>query len=176
MKYFIDMDEVLVDLNSSVFKFYNITPTLGEWEQIPGKTEAEILSEIDNFEFWRDLPKLPWADQLIHLVHMNCDDWAFLSCPTINPVSWAGKAEWIKTHYPQHINRLVLTREKFRLAAPKHCLIDDRKNHLEKFKAMGGHIIPFPSRNGHFPWLESQMNDPLYFVEGEIHVVQRNMR
>ena len=43
MKYFIDMDEVLVDLNSSVFKFYNVTPTLGEWEQIPGKTEAEIV-------------------------------------------------------------------------------------------------------------------------------------
>lgn len=175
MKYFIDMDEVLVDLNSSVFKFYNVTPTLGEWEQIPGKTEAEILEDIDTFEFWRDLPKMPWADNLINFISNNCTDWAFLSCPTLKPESWAGKSAWIKIHYPQHINRLVLTREKFRLASPHHCLIDDRKNHLEKFKSRGGNIIPFPSRNGHFDWSEAQMNDPLYFVEENIRVVQRNM-
>jgi 5'(3')-deoxyribonucleotidase len=172
MKYYIDMDEVIVDLNTSVFAFYGISPTIGEWEQVPNRTPEQILDDIDCFEFWRDLPKMPWADELIELVNSTSDKWIFLSCPTPNPESWAGKAAWIKIHFPQYLSRLTLVRDKWRIASHQSCLIDDRKHHIDLFAKNGGHTIPFPSKNGQFPWSEEQMKNPVDYVRKCINRVE----
>lgn len=170
MKYLLDMDEVLVDLNNTIYKFYNIEPTIGEWEQIPGKTAEQVLADVDNFTFWQTLPKMPWADELVSL--MKNYNFAFLSCPTHNPESWAGKAAWIKLHYPEYLDRLILTREKFRLASHQHCLIDDRKCHIDAFEKSGGKVIPFPSRNGHYKFTSQDMSSPVDYVRRILNKIE----
>lgn len=160
----LDLDGVLVDLEKRIYGHYNIVPKIGEWEDNIGKTDGEILKEVESFEFWRDLPKLPWADELIDFIASQTDNWGFLSTPTGNPDCWAGKQAWMQINYPKHAKRLILAREKFRLASHRHVLIDDRKKNLDSFKKAGGEIIPFPSRNGHYPWTEQEMTDPVSVV------------
>lgn len=165
MKYLIDLDEVIVNCNESIFRHYNVSPSVGEWEQIPGVTEEEIHRYIGNHSFWANLPKMPWADELIALIVETTDNWSFLSYPTKYYESWSGKAEWVDRNYPQYFDRLILAREKFRCASRQHCLIDDRKPNCVRFERAGGTAIPFPSINGHYDWMPVHLSDPVKYVK-----------
>lgn len=164
MKYYIDLDEVIVNCNESIFKHYNIIPSIGEWDQIPGVTEDEIHKFIGRHEFWVNLPKMSWADDLIKLISETTDEWSFLSYPTKYYESWSGKAAWLDKHYPQHFDRLILGRQKFRCASRQHCLIDDRKQNCMRFERYGGVSIPFPSKNGHYIWRQQDLDNPVEYV------------
>lgn len=165
MKYLIDLDEVVVNCNGPIFEHYGVVGKVGEWEQIPGVTEDEIHKYIGRHEFWANLPKMPWADDLIALISETTDEWSFLSYPTKYYESWSGKAEWIDKNYPQHFDRLILARQKFRCASRQHCLIDDRKQHCTRFERVGGTAIPFPSINGHYNWRPEDLADPVKYIK-----------
>jgi len=172
MKYLIDLDEVVVDCNSQIFKHYGVEGKVGEWEQITGVTDEEIHAYIGNHDFWANLPKMPWADDLIELINSTTDQWSFLSYPTKYYGSWSGKAEWVDKNYPQHFDRLMLSRQKYRSASRQHCLIDDRKCNCEKFERAGGTVIPFPSINGHYTWSSSYLTDPVKYVKSCINRIE----
>lgn len=175
MNYVIDIDRVLADLDTPIFKHFYVEPDeTGDWSSNIGMKDEDILQEVDCFEFWRDLPVLPWAYELVDLISSINDHWMFCSHPTNNPESWSGKAEWIQIHFPKYYDRLILTRDKSQIASHKHCLIDDYKVNNDAFQKRGGHVIPFPFARcrGLYNWTPAQLADPVGYIEKEIRKVE----
>ena len=163
MIYFLDVDGVLANLNSAIYDRFKAQNKTNIWHLDIGKSNDEILESLD-LDFWKNIPKLPWSDELIEMVdHTSNGKWSFLTKGPKQSFAWSGKMEWIKKHYPRHFDKLIICVEKSRLASHRHCLIDDYDINVNEFKKAGGEVIHFPSYLGpHFT--REQLEDPVQYV------------
>lgn len=116
--------------------------------------------EIMRREFWRDLPVLPWAHELVAEVEQRFGAAPVLLTQTIaSPECMAGKHEWIERHFPKL--DFWVGRAKHHIAAPGAWLIDDAESNVESWRAHGGEAVLFPARWNHRYRFES---DPMPHV------------
>ncbi|HEC03675.1 MAG TPA: hypothetical protein ENI81_09085 [Phycisphaerales bacterium] len=153
MKFFVDLDGVLVDTVGEMFRrfgrgktprdlkgSYDTRTALGltcdPWSQFGGK-------------FWSEAPWMEGShDWFRHLAGAGGSENIYLcSSPTHEPDSAAGKLRWIQQHLPYYARRYVLTPCKELLAGPDCMLIDDCDDVVDAFVRAGGRAILVPR-----PW------------------------
>lgn len=158
---YVDMDGVVADFMSSVIEVvYGATavaPMLRGWpkgvwdtHEAIGQSEEKVWAAIksDGIAFWRDLKLYPWARALVTELAVQ-GDVVFLSSPSRDPMSAAGKTMWVAEHFPEKARDLILapSDHKWRLANERSILIDDKPENCADWESHGGHSIIFP-----MPW------------------------
>jgi hypothetical protein len=109
-------------------------------------------------EFWRAITREMWASfppsqefgwLLGHAEALvGQENVFFLTSPTRDPDSLAGKLEWIHKHCPKWMHRqFLMGPAKHLCARPDTLLVDDADKNVEAFRAAGGHTILVPR-----PW------------------------
>jgi hypothetical protein len=101
-------------------------------------------------EMWASVPRSPdfsqiltWASDGVGKEHVH-----FLSSPTLNPDSLAGKLEWIQRFAPSWMQRQFLIGPSKHLCAnPETLLIDDSDKNVDLFRMCGGLAVLMPR-----PW------------------------
>jgi len=147
---FLDLDEVLVDFVSGFGDHYGYDfEGLDGWnmEAHIGISKDEFYSMLNDLghDFWANLDKHTWADDLVDLVESNSADVYIVSTPSQNPGAWSGKLEWVKKNLPaKYTHNVILTSDKHLLADIHSLLIDDKQKNINKFKQCDGWAIPFP--------------------------------
>lgn len=157
-KVFLDLDGVVADFVSAVLDLHSLTPE----EVLPNMKGSYSIDKILNVSptrfwkiieeapyFWEALEKTEEADQIFALLLKKFEPSQiyFLSAPSLSSDSHWGKAEWVRKHYPEYLNRLILTGHKHLLASRDAVLIDDSDKKVEAFRKAGGKAILFPR-----PW------------------------
>jgi 5'(3')-deoxyribonucleotidase len=165
---YIDLDGVLVDFFSAAIRTHGRPDLLktfpqswpaGEREiaKVLGITDDEFWAKIDErATWWMELDAYEWWSPLLTEVELYAgDNWRLLSTPSRHHFSAGGKWAWVEEIFGRVHERLILTKEKWRLAvnagaggrAVPCVLIDDNDKNCEKWAAAGGHAILFPQ-----PW------------------------
>lgn len=179
--FYVDMDGVVTDLMSSIIALiYDesaVKPLLRGWpkgtydmSEALGKPEERIWSAIgrEGVEFWRDLSKYPWSAQLINRLQ-ELGDVVFLSSPSRDPKSAAGKLQWIETNFPNEARDYILapSDHKWRAASPTGILIDDSQDNIDDWNEHGGVGLLFPQ-----PWNDAEEpGDRLKYVMDQVNEV-----
>lgn len=148
----VDADGVVADLHPELarihsFKMEDWVPGCYDIEKsFPHITTTALWEHpaVKHPDFWADIPKTPWADELMDflLTRVTREDICFLTMPVLDPNCAAGKMRWFKKHYPKH-KFLIGTSKKF-CAGPGKYLIDDSEKNVDEFNAHGGKGILFP--------------------------------
>ena len=177
---FLDMDEVLVDFVGGVCKLFDITkeqllehqnpnewtivPALAKATDNPDFTDAGMWEEIDQHgsDFWEDLEKLPWADELLELVDW-CGTYHIVSSPNYHPHCYDGKVKWLKEEFAFEFNNFSIMKDKYLFAGEGRILIDDKPGNIESFRSYGGSAILFPSALN-----KLRGTDPIAYVKGAL--------
>lgn len=142
------------DLNYKTAKSYDFSDTLGiTYEQ------AWSHPVVASFEFWRDLPKLPWADDLIRVVNDTGERIVFLTQPIRSPMCSAGKKAWLDKHFPDI--PFFIGNKKALLARRGLTLIDDYTKNVDAWNASEGRGILFPAPYNSLGYME----DPVSYLE-----------
>lgn len=149
---YVDMDGVLCDFVGDVCKFHNVsnpyfnTDNIGEYSlnKILGKKYMDIFGPLDA-QFWANLPKLPWCDDLMKKVSRKYEV-HILTAPSGNKKCYEGKALWIEKHYPHLLDKLLIGRPKYCCAKSHSLLIDDKESNIDAFNEAGGLglLVPQP--------------------------------
>jgi 5'(3')-deoxyribonucleotidase len=135
----IDMDGVVADFDTVI-------------KQIFGKTIWKVLTsdmwrEIHKLEhFYRDLPKMPDADELWNHVHEVYSDRYDIQVLTAIPrritlpAAEQDKRDWIAQHYGSDVIVKIgpYSRDKQKHARPGDILIDDRVDNIDMWNKVGG--------------------------------------
>jgi hypothetical protein len=98
-------------------------------------------------EFWATLPKTPWCDDLVALALGLTEDVWLVSAPSRCPSSHLGKLDWVRRHFGDGFDRLVLTPHKYLLANPSAVLVDDRDDNVRAFRLAAGRATLFPAHH-----------------------------
>lgn len=104
--------------------------------------EQEVAIAARRSSFWYLLPLYPWADELVHLCAMYGDVYVCTK-PMKHGECFHQKYLWMKRHFPQLAERLIITNHKQLLASPGVTLIDDFEDTIDKFSKVGNGIL-FP--------------------------------
>ena len=143
MKVFIDMDGVLSDFDKPIIEKFG---TKKEWNN-----KWELLPE----DFFRVLPKMPDADDLINYICGQFDWHVLTAIPNDSgfPECRIQKMQWIFEHYKVYPARIhcVFQREKQYYAVEENLspniLIDDCESNISEWKSSGGIAILHTSTN-----------------------------
>lgn len=180
MRFFLDLDDVLVDFCGAVCQIHGTTlaDVRRTWPpELWGIDAALGLSDEDFWEpiymmgeqFWADLPLLPWAKQLLGYVQEYTPDWYIISTPAKSASSWSGKQLWMEKHLPGHVDRLVLSRRpKAEVGHPVDgaVIVDDREPTVDLWNSMGGLGILLPFHH----------NSARHFIGSELDYVFNKLR
>jgi hypothetical protein len=142
---FIDLDDTMVDFMGAAMEIF-----WGPVEKTP-----EVLTAFNTFindkpthkimwekieklgpDWWEDLPKLPWADNILSACKDTCSNIAFLTSPGVSPNAAAGKIKWSNKHFGE--NELIMTKKKHMCACEGSLLIDDWDKFLVPWASNGG--------------------------------------
>lgn len=174
MKLLIDMDGVLCDFEGRVAKLFGKTPVWNGSQNICealGISKSNLWSTIKSDKyFWENLEPLPWKDELINLAISYADDVYICTSPGISdPVTLAGKANWINNNLPKRFRQdFVMTHHKHLLASEDVYLIDDSEKQCQSFNAAGGISILFPSpSNINYPYKDN----PVQYVRSILGIL-----
>ena len=152
-KIFCDIDEPLADFLGAANTFYGVDipkADIVKWE-LPyeryGKTHNTFWDDLTE-DFWRNMPKQPWCDELIDFFESQ-DGYSvcLLTAPAYRNAT--GKQRWIRKNLPKFYDekRYLIGPAKSFCAGPDSILIDDREKNCEDFIKWGGQAIVFPA-----PW------------------------
>lgn len=168
----LDADGVFVDLHPELAKVHNFK--MEDWkpgcydieESFPHISTKELWEHpsIKHPEFWADLPRTPWADELMEFILSKFpkDQICFLTMPVLDPQCAAGKMKWFKRHYPS-FKFLIGTSKKF-CAGPGKWLLDDSDKNVTEFNKHGGKGILFPR-----VWNNLHMiKNPMVYIKEQI--------
>jgi len=159
--FYVDMDGVVADLMSSIIEVvYSkdaVTPVLRGWPkgvydmaEAIGQSESKIWSAVrhEGTNFWRDLKRYAWANPFVNQLQ-ELGDVLFLSSPSRDASSAAGKLQWITDNFSLMARDYVFTPKdhKWRLAGPTSILVDDSQDNIDDWNEHGGIGILFPR-----PW------------------------
>jgi len=145
---YLDMDGVCCDFVGAVCRLFGKPELIDNypWDQwdiagILDITEEELWTKVSNrgMEWWADMDAYPWFWSL----YQGLDDLSpvtFLSSPTHDPQSLAGKLRWIQSRLGYRCTNYILTprKNKALLARPGDILIDDSPKSIDDWNAAGG--------------------------------------
>lgn len=147
---YVDMDGVVADFDSAVVKKFNISD---QEKEIALKntrwSEDRWKKIIQDPHFYRDLPKMPQADQLISLAKRFRDNlgwelYMLTAIPKNNdiPDCIHDKILWMQQHYPGIPVRFgPYAKDKQKYARPGDILVDDKPSNIEEWRQAGGTAI-----------------------------------
>lgn len=146
----LDMDGVIVDFTKAVLQYFGrpLDTFIDnyEMERVLKITKNELLDCFhSSHDFWANMDKLPWADEVFNWAVENSNKVMFLSSPSNHPNSYSGKVAWLHKHYPGVDFALVTSKSPS--SRPGTLLIDDYYPNVVKFRRFGGHAAIFPR-----PW------------------------
>lgn len=123
--------------------------TAGTTSRSGGLTEDEFWEPInaEGRDFWANLEKLPWADELLDLVRELDPNFHILTKPSTKPDCMAGKLDALQREFGENFRRYIFAPNKWPLSADRRLLIDDSDDNLVKWAAKGGQIVAVPQ-----PW------------------------
>ena len=144
---FLDMDGVVVDLARAFLRVFGKEHLLDmpEYQTEMNEHMGEALG-IPPHEFWTainaggadvyaEAPEYPWSLELYTAMQELSDRVVFLSSPSEDPPSLAGKVMWLEEFTGKKPFRdYVLTNQKGLLSAPGRVLIDDRPQNIAEFR------------------------------------------
>jgi hypothetical protein len=151
------MDGVVADMVSGVASLYGMSveklyegwpPNVFKISGALGVSEDDMWRKVDTLgpSFWTCLPRYPWARDL-YLYCLLIAPTAFLTTPTENPASLAGKLEWLLAFTgDRKFREYGMMRNKYECASPGRVLIDDKEPNCLDFAHAGGSAILFPRR------------------------------
>lgn len=190
MQLFLDMDEVLADFIGGACRVWgtteaevlphwtrgvwNIIPPLSRALKLPELTEAEFWAPIveRGEDFWRSLPMLPWARELVDLVHkLSGGDWYVLTSPGPHPSALTGKARWLRGRLGIQHEQMIPTPHKHLLAAPGRILVDDREDNCRDWYGHLGKAVVFPRWHNYYADYRA---NPLPIVEAQLRELARS--
>lgn len=155
MKVLLDLDGVLVNFVGGMCESHNRPDPFEEGhtdyylEKAWDMSLSAFWKPAENAEWWANLPKTKEADDIVQLVeaYVGFDNVCILTSPTVNPLSLAGKVQWIQSNYPDYRRKFLIGPQKQFCAHPGSALIDDHEANIHAFVTEGGHGILVPR-----PW------------------------
>jgi 5'(3')-deoxyribonucleotidase len=144
---YLDMDGVLADFNTAARNFFNASREEQAAADAAGRWPKERWTKIrENKNFYRTLPKMPQADELVALARRFRDelDWdlkILTAIPQNNDMHevFQDKFEWIQEYYPDigmHFG--PYSKDKQYHAQPGDILVDDRTSNCTEWNAVHG--------------------------------------
>jgi 5'(3')-deoxyribonucleotidase len=140
---YLDMDGVVADFNSYAETVLKKTDTGHKW------TPDEWTRLKDNPHLYRDLKKMPLADDLTQIArkfrdNLNWNLYFLTAVPKDNDVPWAfyDKVKWAENYYPDipvHFGPYAVDKAKH--CQPGDILIDDRETTCNQWQQAGGKTI-----------------------------------
>ena len=134
-KIYCDMDGVLVDFNSQFESLSGGIPSR-EYEDKFGKTNFWNLIHSEGVDFWSNMNWM--KDGKVLWDFINHPTTELLSAPSIREESRIGKARWVGKNLPGVILNLEYAKDKRKLAASNHILIDDHPKNISDWVEDGG--------------------------------------
>lgn len=151
---FLDMDGVVSDAHQAFLKVIDREDLIkdypaGEFEvyKAAGVSDKVMWRKVAEAgrELWSEMRMFPWAHELYEKLG-ELGEVVFLTSPSWDPDSLAGKLEWLQRFTKQKdFRNYSMTSMKYLLAGPNTVLIDDRVESCDKFRAAGGEAILFPA-------------------------------
>ena len=144
------MDGVLADFNAKAREVLGATEAdsdsaarAGRWP----RERWETLKEI--YDFYRILPKTPFADQIMALARRYRDElgwnlYILTAIPSGNdvPQAFYHKVQWIQEYYPEvEVHFGPYSRDKAHHCQAGDILVDDRYDNCEAWAQAGGQAI-----------------------------------
>lgn len=174
---YLDADGVVGDFDRAVFSVFGLDSNFDQVKSWDGHAKALTLllgrevttSEMwekiaeQGFDFWANLPLLPWAHDLFTICKENCKEVVMMTSPT-NPArrfAAGGKLEWLEKHFPD-ADGYILTDKKYLAAKAGYLLIDDNEIWCKEFEERGGSSYCFPCSHNCKNW---KSRDPLREIE-----------
>ena len=157
MIYLLDMDGVCVDFLTGAVKLFreNYVEIVAKWPlneydipKVLNITTSEFWEAIDEggADFWSDLEEYPWFHALYKELRKS-GEVVFLTCPSWNPVSVAGKVRWLKKRLGiTFSNYIISPLPKSFFATGQTILVDDNWKNVLDFREAGGEAVLFPQR------------------------------
>ena len=145
---FLDLDGVISNWIKATTELLDIEITddlrdklkAGEYLDNTGViTEKEMWDKITEAgsEFWSEMELYPWSHKLIDEME-KLGTVYFLTSPGSCVPAPSGKMAWIKEHFgDEYVKKLIICKDKFRLATSNSVLIDDTDKKIEAFKEKG---------------------------------------
>ena len=170
---YVDMDGVLADFFGEVARAHDAK----HWKDVEQKGIDQVMKKPG---FFRDLPPLPNAMQLIDGVLRRAGQYGILSSPAQSNVegSSAEKGEWLKHHLrgSRQPSEVLFDHEKFRYATQSdgtpNILIDDYPVNLRLWKAHGGIALEY--RDSQCAKVLQQLTDVLENPAQYVHPIEKN--
>ena len=159
---YLDLDGVLVDLCGGIAKVTGVDrskfygPLNSHWRGAADVLTHETGEEWDEdrvlgifeehgHDFWENLEKYPWADELYDMCRRFAPT-VIMTSPAHIPSCASGKMAWIRDNL-EDVERFAITPCKHHMSHPGALLIDDSTEGCEKFREYGGDAFLFPQ-----PW------------------------
>ena len=137
---YLDMDGVLADFFGEVAREHGVE----HWKQVR-RREMTIVQTARQSGFFRKLPVLPNAQELIRGVLRQAGAYSILSSPLLSNVEESSKEkmQWLQQHLQQHPPQsIIFDHEKHKFATQAdgtpNILIDDYGTNIRLWEANGG--------------------------------------
>jgi 5'(3')-deoxyribonucleotidase len=153
---YLDMDGVLADFNTAARQYLNASREDEQDAEQNGRwPEKSWHRLVDAPHFYRHLPKMPLADELVKLAYRFRDELGWdvkilTAIPTKNEVPdvFQDKFDWIAEYYPGiRICFGPYSYDKYRHARPGDILVDDRASNCEEWAETGATAVRVLSQN-----------------------------
>ncbi len=144
----IDMDGVLANFRKGVSDLFGVKlGMLDGWNlyRSIGVDLDAFWGEIANEEdFWLNLGKFSYVDELMNMVEKYASTIIFCSHPPRYPGSYKGKKRWLDENNLGKYKHFMGNADKGWLAGRNRVLIDDYVENVRSFEKKGGKGILFP--------------------------------
>lgn len=147
----LDVDGVLADFVGATLNLVDrrdVKVDRWDFHENLGMTANQLWTKIDGagHDFWANMPKLPWADELVDMLAKSGLTTILCTSPSLSDGCNSGKVAWIRKNFPQFHRQFMITPCKHLLRGD-FVLIDDSDDNVRKFRQNGQSAILFPQ-----PW------------------------
>jgi hypothetical protein len=163
----IDLDGVLTNWEKAAAKICGV-----DYEDQKIRDELKNGKRIEDFvggdkkmwpmidkkgeDWWADLEKFSWTDNLIKLIKKEDKDFTVLTSPANNPFCASGKIKWMRKHFGEDFKDFLIGKKKYLCASSNSLLIDDTEKKCKEFKEYGGNTFLWPH--------------PLFIIDGDKNI------
>lgn len=155
MTIYLDMDGVVSDAHEAFLRAMGREDLIDDYpagefnvNKVAGVSASEMWRMVARRgrKLWSRMREFPWAHDLYEQLR-GIGDVVFLTSPSQDPESLAGKLEWLQRFTKRRdFGDYIMTVRKELLARPDAVLVDDRLENVEGFRAAGGGAVLFPAR------------------------------
>ena len=179
------IDNILLDIDGVCNRFhYHVFNHLGlpysddaaypvecGWDMVAAANKLAGCDRFTTAAFWRSITREMWATAPVSAEFDYLVKWAegrvgrehvfFLTSPTLDADSVAGKLEWIQRCTPKWMHRqYMIGPAKHLCARPNALLIDDSDKNVKAFREHDGEIVLIPR-----PWNSMHGKDAMDHLE-----------